>query len=82
MKKPRYKHKLNMLEPGIKLCKGIGILILISLMAWWWNLTCLFTITCVGIGIVVLIFLILLIIEQHQDKMMYLDAKREDSEVK
>jgi hypothetical protein len=57
MGKPRYKHKLNMLEPGIKLCKGIGLLILIALLSWWWNLTWLVTIACIGIGIVVLIFL-------------------------
>lgn len=82
MSKPRYKHKLNMLEPGIKLCKGIGLLILVALIGWWLHLTWLFTIACVGIGIVFLIFLILLIIEQHQDKMMYLDAKRDDPEVK
>ncbi len=80
--KPRYKHKLNMLEPGIKICKGIGILILIALIAWWWDLTFLLTITCIIIGLGVLVFIILLIIEQHQDKMMYLDAKREDPEVK
>ena len=66
----RYKHKLNMLEPGIIMLKWIGILILIGLLLYIFK----FKIVAYGAwilsGIIFVVLLILLTIEGHQDKVM------------
>lgn len=80
MKKRR--HKLNMLEPGLVMIKVIAITGLLSLLAGLfkqYRQACFFGIA----AILLFIFLIiLLIIEQHQDHHMYLEAKKEDPDVK
>ena len=69
-KEKRFKHKLNMLEPGIRMIKCIGILIFIGLLFYVFQ----FRIVAFGVwavsGIVFAILLILLAIESHQDKVM------------
>ena len=66
----RFKHKLNMLEPGIMMIKCIGILILIGLLFYVFQ----FRIVAFGVwavsGIVFAVLLVLLAIESHQDKVM------------
>ena len=66
----RYKHKLNMLEPGIKILKIIGILIFIGLPLYVLHFrVAAFCIWAVS-GIIFAILLILLAIEAHQDNVM------------
>lgn len=66
----RFKHKLNMLEPGTRMLKWIGILILIGLLLYIFQLRmaayCVWAVS----GIIIAILLILLVIEAHQDKVM------------
>ncbi|HHZ05537.1 MAG TPA: hypothetical protein GX401_01915 [Clostridiales bacterium] len=79
--KPRYKHKLNMLEPGSVMVKIIGILILIAFILYVFSLKLLAGIF-VGLGFLMLAVLLILVgVELHQDKMMYEDAKKEDKEI-
>lgn len=66
----RFKHKLNMLEPGTKMLKCIGILILIGLLLYAFKFRiaafCLWAVS----GIIFVILLILLAVETHQDNVM------------
>ncbi|MCR5226328.1 MAG: hypothetical protein K6E27_03875 [Eubacterium sp.] len=66
----RFKHKLNMLEPGTKMLKCIGILILIGLLLYGFKFRiaafCLWAVS----GIIFVILLILLAVETHQDNVM------------
>ena len=63
----RFKHKLNMLEPGTKMLKCIGILILIGLLLYAFKFR--FAAYCVWAvsGIILVVLLILLAVETHQD---------------
>ena len=66
----RFKHKLNMLEPGTKMLKCIGILILIGLLLYVFKFRiAAFCIWAVS-GIIVVVLLILLAIENYQDNVM------------
>lgn len=81
-KKKKYRHKLNMLEPGTKMCKVIGITCLLGLIFRLCNFC---TISYFMWGTALLIFLILLIliaIEHHQDHQLYLSAKNNDPDIK
>ena len=66
----RFKHKLNMLEPGTKMLKCIGILILIGLLLYVFKFRiaafCLWAVS----GIIFVVLLILLAVETHQDNVM------------
>ena len=66
----RYKHKLNMLEPGIIMLKWIGILILIGLLLYIFKLKIVAYGAWILSGIIFVVLLILLTIEGHQDKVM------------
>ena len=69
-KEKRYKHKLNMLEPGTKMLKCIGILLLIGLPFYLFKIKvaayCLWAVS----GIIFVVLLVLLAIEAHQDKVL------------
>ena len=66
----RFKHKLNMLEPGTKMLKCIGILILIGLLLYVFKFRiAAFCIWAVS-GIIFVVLLILLAIEKYQDNVM------------
>ncbi len=69
-KEKRFKHKLNMLEPGTKMLKWIGILILIGLLLYVFKIR--MAAFCVwGLsGIIFVVLLILLAIENYQDNVM------------
>jgi len=80
--KSRYRHKLNMLKPGVYLCKIIGLLCSAALILYLLGFDQLaLTAICISL-IIFLILLILIVIEQHQDHTLYLDAKKEDPEIK
>lgn len=48
--KSRYKHKLNMLEPGIMICKVLGMLIIMGLIAWICKIYWLMSVCNVGVN--------------------------------
>ncbi|HAV89943.1 MAG TPA: hypothetical protein DCW44_01515 [Eubacterium sp.] len=66
----RYKHKLNMLEPGSIMLKWIGILILIDLVLYVFRFRMVAFCAWILSGIIFVVLLILLTIEGHQDKVM------------
>lgn len=75
----KYKHKLNMLEPGIRMLQIIGILLLLGLVCYLLGFLILCRIS-IGIAAVIgLILFILLLIEQHQDKVLNRQAIQERS---
>ena len=63
----RYKHKLNMLEPGTAMLKWIGILLLAGLVLQMLRLKLVSYIVFGLAGAIFLLLLILLAIEAHQD---------------
>ena len=80
MREPR--HKLNMLEPGAVLLKIMGVLILAGAAARWLGAFIISTVLWAAAGLMLAVLIFLLIIEQHQDKRMYLKAKKENPEIK
>ncbi len=75
-----FKHKLNMLEPGTRMLKWIGVLILIGILLYVFRLRiAAFCVWAVS-GIVFTVLLVLLAIEAHQDKVMNENAIRENRE--
>ncbi len=80
--KTKYKHKLNMLEPGTKICKAIFILLAIGIVLTIFNLIIAGVVIFIVAGFLALLLIVLLVIEQHQDKKLYLEAKKNDPEIK
>ena len=80
--KKRYKHKLNMLEPGTKMLKWTGLLlaagVLLLLLRWKIAAYCVFGLA----GILFAVFIILLMIESHQDRVLNEIAVKENRENK
>ena len=79
--KPRYRHKLNMMVPGGWMCLIIVALGLVcalfSLLSWHGA-----AVWCGALaGGVLLVLIVLLCIEQHQDRVLYEDAKRDDPDI-
>ena len=76
----RFKHKLNMLEPGTKMLKWIGILALAGLLLYILRLRiaafCLWALS----GVVFVVLIVLLAIEGYQDKVMNDIAIKENKE--
>ena len=66
----RFKHKLNMLEPGIRMLKWMGILILIGILLYIFQIRmaayCVWAVS----GLIFVVLLILIAIESHQDNVM------------
>ena len=76
----RYKHKLNMLEPGMVMLRWIGIFLLVGLAL---RLPGLKLVSYIAFGIAGAIFLLLLIllaVEAHQDSVLYEIATQERKE--
>ena len=76
----RFRHKLNMLEPGTAMLKWIGILLLVGLVL---RLLRLKLVSCIVWGLAGAIFLllfILLAIEAHQDNVLNEIAAQEHKE--
>lgn len=78
----RYRYKLNMLEPGIKMLVITGIILIVAFVCFLlkWKLFCLLLIG--GGMLIFLILIILLAVEQHQDRVLYEDAKKKDPDIK
>ena len=66
----RYKHKLNMLEPGTRMLKWIGILILIGVLLYVVQFRIAAFFFFFSAGIIFVVLLILLAIEAHQDNVL------------
>lgn len=73
-----YKHKLNMLEPGLKMVKAIEVFALISLICYLLKAV-LISYLFGGLTLLLIVILwILIIIEQHQDNVMNRQAIEEE----
>ena len=74
----RYKHKLNMLEPGTKMLKWTGLLlaagVLFGLLHWKYAAYCVMGLA----GCLFAVLIILLMIESHQDRVLNETAIKED----
>ena len=68
--KKRFKHKLNMLELGTKMLKGIGILALAGFILYLFRLKTEALCLWLAGGVLFLILLVLLAVESYQDKVM------------
>ena len=69
-KEKRFKYKLNMLEPGTRMLKYIGILLLIGILLYIFRFRiAAFCVWAVS-GIVFAVLMILLAIESYQDNVM------------
>ena len=64
----RYKHKLNMLEPGLIMMKIVGALFLAGVLFWAAGWQRLAVIMLFLAGAVFAALLLLLAVEAHQDK--------------
>jgi Ca2+/Na+ antiporter len=80
MREPR--HKLNMLEPGAVLLKIMGVLILAGAITRWLGAAVIFIVLWAVAGLMLAVLIILLFIEKRQDKRMYLEAKKENKDIK
>ena len=69
-KEKRYKHKLNMLEPGIRMLKCVGILIFMGLVSYIFQYKTVAFCIWAAAGIVFAVLLVLLAIEAHQDNVL------------
>lgn len=77
----RYKHKLNMLEPGLIMMKIIGALFVFSIAFWVAKWHWLSIILEALSGILFAALIILVAIEAHQDKVLNDIAMRENNEL-
>lgn len=73
----KYKYKLNMLEPGTKMIKAIGISMVLGIVFDIINITLVSYIFYGFAALLGIILLILLIIESHQDKVLNEQAIQE-----
>lgn len=76
----RYKHKLNMLEPGSVMIKITGALFLLGIVLYFLSLKIACIIAFLIAGLILLILLILVAVELHQDKVLNEIAARENKE--
>ena len=66
----RFKHKLNMLEPGIAMCRLICALVALGIAFLLMPIKIIAYIAFGLAGLTLLVLLLLLIIEVHQDKVL------------
>lgn len=74
----RYRHKLNMLEPGTAMLKWVGIFLLLGLVLRLLHRTLASWIAFGFAGAIFLMLMILLIVEAHQDHVLNELAAREN----
>ena len=79
-KEKRFKHKLNMLEPGTKMLKWIGILALAGLLLYILRFRMAAFCVWVFSGAIFVVLIVLLVIEGHQDKVLNDIAIKENRE--
>ncbi|KAB1437468.1 hypothetical protein [Candidatus Galacturonibacter soehngenii] len=65
-----YRYKLNMLEPGTKMIKLIVGLIILSVIFYFTKLIVLCYLVSILAGITGFILWVLIMIEQHQDRVL------------
>ena len=70
MEEKRFKHKLNMLEPGTRMLKWIGILVLTGILLYVINIRVAAYCVWAAAGIIFAVLVILLAAEAHQDNVM------------
>lgn len=81
MKRKNITRKLNLLEPGLRLCKLIGLLGVLGLLLYFFGHTAGAAFMW-GTGLVLLFFLLILVgVEQRQDHRLYLAAKAENPDI-
>jgi len=73
----KYRHKLNMLEPGSRMLKGIALLLLLTGIFYYCGCRIGYYIAGVLASLLTLLLLILLGIEQHQDRVLNEQALEE-----
>lgn len=66
----RYKHKLNMLEPGVRMLKYMCLLVLLGIIFSCLSLKTISYVLYSLAGILLIILFVLLGIEAHQDKVL------------
>ncbi len=76
----RYKHKLNMLEPGTVMLKWIGVLLPAGVVLWLFGVKIAACVVLGAAGALFLLLLILLAVEAHQDRVLNEIASRENKE--
>ena len=76
----RYKHKLNMLEPGLMMMKSTGILLASGSVLWLLRWNMLSSICFALAGVVFAVLLLLVAVELHQDRTLNEAAIRENAE--
>lgn len=77
-----YKHKLNMLGPGSIMSKLITVLFVVAVVLYFAGQK-VWAYVAGGISVVLLfILLVLLAVEQHQDRVLFEQQKKEDEELK
>ena len=79
MKTRPYRRKLNLLEPGLALCKAIGGLFLLGVGLRAFQIRIAADVLFGIAGLLFLILCILLGVEQHQDRVMLALHMREDA---
>lgn len=78
--KKTYKHKLNMLGPGSIMSKAVTVLFAVAVALYFAGQK-VWAYIAGGISVVLLfILLILLAVEQHQDRVLCMQQKKEDEE--
>lgn len=78
----KHRQKLNMLEPGTKMCKAILILLGSGIIFFKFHVEAVGVFLLIAAGVIFILLLILLVIEQHQDEKQYLEAKKNNPEIK
>jgi hypothetical protein len=76
----RFKHKLNMLEPGTKMLKWIGILASAGILLYILRLRMAAFFVWTLSGMIFVVLIVLLVIEGHQDKVLNDIAIKENRE--
>ena len=76
----RYRHKLNMLNPGTEMIKWIGALVLIGLVLLLLQLNMVAYFVFGLAGLLVVALLVLLVVEAHQDRVLNKLALQEESD--
>ncbi len=76
----RYKHKLNMLEPGTVMLKWIGVLLSAGVVLWLFGVKIAACVVLGAAGALFLLLLILLAVEAHQDRVLNEISSRENKE--
>lgn len=75
-----YKHKLNMLGPGSIMSKIITVIFAVAVVLYFAGQK-IWAYVAGGIAVALLfILLVLLAVEQHQDRVLYEQQKKEDEE--